>query len=203
MSRLTDSTNIAEIAKTGVTLLIFADLDFSSGHQYVHNGVGTITWGGHDWLGVGTLGQIDPISEGIKDISRSMKLSLSGVDSSLVGVSMNEIIVERKVTLYAGFVDQQAGTVIATPESIGGGYIDAPQVVIGKTCTISFVLENESQRETRIARYTSEDQKLIDPTDTYFDQMANISTTVSVWGMDPAKNWGEMVMRFAKDPSGL
>jgi hypothetical protein len=43
--------------------IVFVALDFPSGYLYVHNGVGTYTFGGNDYLGVGAFGSIDTIEE--------------------------------------------------------------------------------------------------------------------------------------------
>ena len=48
------STAVVNALKSDVVRPVtFAKLDFSSSTMYVHDSIGTFTWGGNDWLGVG------------------------------------------------------------------------------------------------------------------------------------------------------
>lgn len=185
MTRLASSTNVTESQKVGVTLLILADLDFASGHVYVHDGIGDVTTGGHTYSGVGTFGGISTVSEGTKDIARPLSLTLSGVENSLLTTAMTEVYQGRTATIYLGLLNDATGTFVDTPETIYEGRMARMQIQVGKTSTITLHIENRIRREPRIARYTSEDQQLLFSGDTFFDQIPNIAGAVGQWGATP------------------
>ena len=76
------STSVKNALKSQtVRIVMFAELDFSSGTLYVHDGLGTYTWGGEDWLGVGDFGSISSIEEGSEISAYSINLTLSALES--------------------------------------------------------------------------------------------------------------------------
>jgi hypothetical protein len=68
MSRGFPAAVATALAQQHVAIVSFAKLEFPSGTVYVHNSLGTYTWGGQDWLGVGDLGSISQVEEGL-DVS--------------------------------------------------------------------------------------------------------------------------------------
>ena len=68
MSRGFPADVATALAQQHVAIVSFAKLEFPSGTVYLHNSLGTYTWGGQDWLGVGDLGSISQVEEGL-DVS--------------------------------------------------------------------------------------------------------------------------------------
>ena len=79
-------TAVANALSAGhVSLITFCKLAFPSGTIYVHNSIGTYTWGGQDWLGVGDFGEISSIEEGLDVSPYKISLTLSGLDATISG----------------------------------------------------------------------------------------------------------------------
>jgi len=66
------------------------EVDYASGTLYLHSGAGTITWNGHDYMGAGALGKIEPIEEAAELQSAGVTLSLSGVDAANIAATLAE-----------------------------------------------------------------------------------------------------------------
>ena len=76
MSRGFPSNVLTALSSDHVALVTFAKLEFPSGTLYLHNSLGTYTWGGNDWLGTGDLGEISQLEEGAQISPYKISLSL-------------------------------------------------------------------------------------------------------------------------------
>lgn len=185
MSRFASALNTAAAEKRQVRMFLAVDLDFSSGHVRAHDGIGTYSWGGADYLGIGQLGSISLSEENTETVARPLSLTLSGVDSSLVTTTMTEIYQNRTAILYIGFIDLETNATIATPEIIWEGKMNQMSLSVqGPTCTIKLTCEYRLRREPRIARYTSADQTLVYSGDKFFDLVPQIPGYVGRWGQE-------------------
>lgn len=183
MSRIVSSANQTESAKLSLTMVTMVDLDYSSGHVYAHDGVGPLTWGGHTYDGVGQYGGINVVTESLDVIARSVKLTLSGVDASLITHVMAEVSQGRAATIYLAFVDQATGALVDTPETIWAGKMDTHDVEIDDgVAVITVNCESRLRREPRIARYTDQDEQLAYSGDVFFNLIYQIPGFRSQWG---------------------
>jgi hypothetical protein len=190
VTRIVSANNATEAAKYAVTAAILADLDFSSGIVRVHDGSGTLSFGGNAYLGVGTFAGVDVVDENVDFVARGIKLTLSGVDSAFVTSTMDEVYQNRNVILYLGFVNNATGALIDTPETLWEGRMNQMSIKLSKgSAIIELTCEHRLRREPRIARYTDSDQKLSYEGDSFFDLLHSIRGFVSKWG---AENIGYM-----------
>lgn len=183
MTRFATAGNETEAAKPKLQLTVFAALDFPTGMVRAHSGIGTVTWGGNDWLGVGQFGGIDAVTEDFSGIARPVRLSLSGVDTSLLDEVVDQTYQSRTVTIYVGFFSTETGALAGDPEVVWEGLMDTATITVdGSQGTISLNCEPRLRREPRIARYTNEDQQLLHSGDRFFDLVYAIKGFVSKWG---------------------
>ena len=183
MSRIVSTTNATEADKLSIVAVVMADLDFVSGIVRVHDGSGSLSFGGNTYSGVGQFGGIDVIDENIDIVARGIKLTLSGVDSVFVTPTMTEVYQNRDVTLYLGFVNQATGALLDTPETIWEGRMNQMSFRIDKgVASIELTCEHRLRREPRIARYSDEDQRVLFAGDRFFDLMFAIQGFVGKWG---------------------
>lgn len=183
MTRFASATNSTESAKQAVRLFIAVDLDFASGHVRAHDGIGQISWGGNTFDGIGQFGSIEAVSESTDVIARPLSLTLSGVDSSLVSITMTEVYQNRQATIYVGFVNETTGAVVDTPETAWEGRMNQMSISsAGGSANIRLTCEHRLRREPRIARYTNEDQQLLFSGDKFFDLVPSIKGFVARWG---------------------
>lgn len=215
MSRIVSGDNAAEADKPSVYMVVLAELDFSSGVVRVHDGVGELTFAGllrmedgdnlqtevpenisleaaaETFYGVGKFGGIDIVDESIEVIARSITLTLSGVDSSLVSTTMTENYQNRSVVIYLGFLNQTDGTFIDTPEVVWEGRMNQMSLNLAKgIADIKLTCEYRLRREPRIGRFTDEDQKIFFPNDQFFDLVYAIPGFISQWGNRDASYGG-------------
>ena len=186
MTRYVSATNQTAGEQPSVVMAVLVSLDFTSGELNVHDGVGTITdtlsSPNRAYLGVGQFGGIDgSVQDSLEVIARPIKLTLTGVDSSVINSAMTEDYQGRDVLISLGYI--QNGSLIAAPEVLWEGRMDYLEVEMGmESGTVRVNCESRLRREPRIARYTSEDQKLAYPTDKFFDLVPYIQGFKSQWG---------------------
>ena len=125
LTRGASATLIAEFAKQGWHPVVMAYVDWPSGAVYAHSGVGTITWDGHDWLGIGDYGRIEVPAETRSGAARRLTLTLLGTIADLLGQA-GEAVRNRDGEIYAGAVTTRSGNVlVADPVRVWRGTADA------------------------------------------------------------------------------
>ena len=166
-----------------VQLVTFAELQFSAATQYVHDGLGTYTWGGHNWIGLGTLGSISAIAEGTEISPYSLTLTLSALDSTMSSSALTENYFMRPVKIYLGLLDS-SDALIATPSQIWSGHMDVMTITAGSdNDSISLVAESDMSKFDRSAnlKYTHRQQQRVDANDLFFEFLQDIEGAKVVW----------------------
>src|SRR4051794_25522402 len=121
MTRDLSPENLDAATADVIAPLHFAELDFASGFVRVHTRLGTITWGGHDWLGVGQLGGVSAVEE-TTDLSRkTVSYTLSGIPGDMISVVLDEQYQGRPARLYLGLLDTITNQLAGTPELLDQG----------------------------------------------------------------------------------
>ena len=180
-----ESTTLAQSQASTNAPIYFVKLELDSGDVLVHSRLGSITFNGDVYLGVGHLGGIDGIEES-SDMSRStVRLTLSGIESSLVSLVLGQHYQGRTASIYAGFVSLTTNALIGTPALIFAGKVDvAPLSFSGETATISLSVENEwaDWDKPRIRRYNDADQQARFPGDNFFKFAEQAADKQFFWG---------------------
>lgn len=108
--------------------VLFAHLDWPDAPVRAHTGTGVITWGGHEWAGVGPLGSVDVPPEASGSVATAEAIvALTGVPADLDGLA-DDLIRGRAVDLYLGLLSDRPGTMpalIGTPIDLFAGTMDA------------------------------------------------------------------------------
>lgn len=183
MTRIVNASNATELAKLSVIGCVMVDMDFSSGHLYLNDGIMEVPYAGHTYLPLGQFGGIDAVQESLDTVARPIVLTLSGVDASLVATAENEAYQGRSVIVYLGLLNQSTGALVANPETVWEGRMDYMEIAIDKNLgTIKLNCEHRLRREPRIARYTNVDQQQLYPGDKFFDYVPSIAGFKSQWG---------------------
>jgi len=178
MSRGLSTDNLAQVNAESVgVVLLFAELDFVSGFVRCHSGLGTISWGGNDWLGVGTFGSVSSVEESAELQKRTITYTLTGIPNSLISIVLGESYQGRPAKLYVGFLDPTTGQLVDDPELIDQGLMDISDIDEGKECSVTITAESRIAAWDRpvIRRFTDADQKARFPGDRgleFIDQAA-------------------------------
>lgn len=132
------TSNIAALNASIVRPILFVRLDFDSGAQRYHTEIGPRTavhpiHGSESYTGLGDFGGITAsIVESIDNAPNPIKLGLSGVNATRVTTMLdNDDYHRREVDLMFGF-DDENGDLIDDPVDCWDGYMDKPEIVIGK-----------------------------------------------------------------------
>jgi len=156
------SEQAAQEAQKAVTRpILIAHFDFPNEPVRAWSGIGTLTWDGHDWIGVGTLGEVAAIEETLEVRATGGEFRLSGVPSDLLLEVSQTPLQNRPVKLWLSFMQEDWLGLAADPVLIFQGRMDTLEITDGgSTATIVLRAENrlrDLERE-RIRRYTTEDQ---------------------------------------------
>ncbi len=184
MPRIIDPTLTAAFAAGHLRAFVMADLTFRSKTEHCWTGIGTITFNGNNYLGVGALGRIGTVTESTEIQADGTTIGLAGVNPELYQECMNDIQQGLPAKLYAGVLSD-TGQIVAQPYCFFSGYVDKSTISIQpQSLTIVLHLENlmsELQRAP-MDRYTSADQELLYPTDSAFQWVETLNDQALRWG---------------------
>jgi hypothetical protein len=187
VSRGFPSDVLTALSSEHVALVTFAKLEFPSGTLYLHNSIGTYTWGGNDWLGTGDLGEISQLEEGAQISPYKITLSLSGLDATISGAALTEDYYLQPVTVYLGVLNAN-DVLIADPTIVWEGAMDQMELSIGAADGDMIVLTAESELarfdKASNLKYTDAQLQSDSAGSLGFEFMADIEGAKIRWG-DP------------------
>jgi hypothetical protein len=163
---------------------ILVNLAFVTSTQFVWSGIGDLVFNGNTYKGVGSLGKLGTINEGLDVNAYGTSVTLSGIDNTLFNDSLTDIQQGLPATVYIALFTN-TGTMIGTPYMMFDGLIDEPSISLGAdTSSITLNLENsmlDGKRASNI-RYTDADQRIAFPTDSGFQFVTSLQDAAFVWG---------------------
>jgi len=154
---------------------------------YVWTGIGTISWAGHDWLGVGNLGTISQIGETSELAAEGIQLSLSAIPADQVSLALSSLRQGRAVKVWLAMLDN-TGAIIADPYQSFGGRVDAVEMDEGgDTATLTISAENRliDLQRAREIRYTHDSQQALFAGDMGFEYVSELQEKNIMWGRSP------------------
>src|SRR5438105_3790085 len=86
-----DAALLAELRSGKFSPALFVEADFASGPIYLWTGVGSITWNGHTWTGVGKFGQVSGALETRSVRADNVTISLDAIPGDLLPLALDEI----------------------------------------------------------------------------------------------------------------
>jgi len=183
MSRNLESTFAASLGNGQISPVFLAQITFRSQTCFVWSGVGSLVWNGNTFLGVGSLGKVGQITEGVEVKADGTTLTLSGIDPTYQGECLTDILTGAPAKIWFGNLFH--GQFVGTPYLLFRGTVDQPTFSVGgETISITLALENKMvdlQRPT-MRRYTSADQHLQFPDDTAFGWVEQLSDQALIFG---------------------
>lgn len=185
MARNLTAAQLAEITAQNLRPALFVSLAFTSGTVYLWSGVGSISWNGQTWLGVGDLGQVSPIGETSDVTAVSVKLSLSGIPADMVTHALGEVRQGAPVFIYQAFLTT-AGGIVSSPNTAWSGRMDTCEISeSGETAIISITAESRMLDLRRICprRYENQDQTIDFIGDLGFSYVASLQEASVFWGV--------------------
>jgi len=209
MSRTLDARMLQAIAEGTVypfytVDLMFDDVTGVSEPLYLWTGSGTVTIEGNDYIGTGQFLELSNFEESTDISAKNATLTLSGIPSDLLSLSMQVPYQGRKCNIAFGvfttgkilkedgayLLKEDGGKFIleATNKSrstVFNGYMDQMTISeAGDTSQIALTVESRlvDLERARVRRYTSEDQKSRFTGDLAFDFVPGLQDKEFFWG---------------------
>jgi hypothetical protein len=176
----------AEVEKPVTRVVYFAEFHFESGTQYLSSLVGTYTWGGHDWIGLGAAGGISAVEEADSVDAKSLEFTLNIAVQSYLALAIGAVEEYRGriAKLYMCPLDENF-TLVGTPVVCWTGIMDTMSAGVDKDGSGQIVLKCETAayglKRQPALRMTPEQQKQRHPNDTGFDYLSDIINKPQTW----------------------
>lgn len=162
---------------------VLVRLDFAGGVVAVHSGVGPIDYDGDTYLGVGNLGSLSPVREGIEPRPYQVTAQLSGIPSEYIAIALGENYQGRDAKIYDVLLDSDH-QIIGTPTLAFNGRMDTMDVLLGAEAVITVTMQSRlaDWDRARVRRYNHEDQIAEYPNDKGFEFVAQMVEKELLWG---------------------
>jgi len=163
--------------------IVFAKLAFPSGTVAVHNGVGTYSFGGDDYIGVGSFGSIDVIEDTLELKSNPVNLVLSSIPPEIIdGIKVDDVF-GRDADIFLGALNEH-GELQGTPDNWYSGHMETVELTLGEIDGIKIRLQSRASRLQlrNNKRYTLEDHQVDFPGDLFFEFLPFVMEAEVVWG---------------------
>ncbi len=198
---MTDRTLDADLEAGAISpefnYIVFVKLAFPSGTVFIHNGVGTHSFGGDDYLGIGAFGGINVLEDTLTLTSKPVKLTLSSITPAIIDAVRIDDIFGRDADVYLGSLDAD-GQLEGTPTNWFSGHMETVNISLGSNDGIEITLQSRASR-LRLRnnkRYTLEDHQADHPGDLFFEFLSALQDAEVTWA-------GERVRTGFQNTDGL
>jgi len=187
MARDMSSGLVAACDAPTLAPIYLAEVWTAGGAVRMWTGIGTLIFGGNEYLGGGNLVGVSAVEERAGDelSATGITYSLKGVDPDMLAVALGEIRQGLSAKLWFAVLNQDDGTFEGEPLLVFSGLTDIPTIDDGgDTITISLSAENKliDLERPRVRRFTPADQKSAHPGDKGFDFVAGLQDLEITWG---------------------
>lgn len=199
--RVLDANLLAGATGPVFFYIVLAKLAFPSGTVFVHNGVGTKSFGGDDYLGVGAFGSISVLEDTTALNSKPITLTLSSIVPEIIDAIKTDDVFGRDADIYIGVTDENQ-ELLGTPDNWFSGHMETVEVLIGESDGIAIRLQSRASRlELRNnKRYTIEDHQADHPGDLFFEFLSHLMDAEVLWGGEKVRTGFVNVQGFTGDP---
>lgn len=171
-----------------INLALAVYLNWPTGVLRLWSGIGSKSWSGNTYTGVGSLGSIDKFVDGLEKTDTGISLVLNYLDDTLRNQVLANDPIGADASVYLWLMLPSSGAILDGYE-LFPGYID--EVVIedeGATGKIIVRLASELARLTRSTSYTLSDahQQLLFPGDVGLEFAARMDEPI-LWGRAPVQ----------------
>ncbi len=167
-----------EAARACIYPAIFLDLVLDAGEVNVWTGVGQIEIESVEYLPLAGFDGAFSIQEGIRIEDLAADLRLAGQQAEFLSIALNEPVQGRTADVWLGMMDT-ANRLIARDLIFAGIIRNMPirQSVESQDITIEVESSLVFRNNGAVLRCSSADQKLSDPTDTFFDFLPGLEAS--------------------------
>jgi hypothetical protein len=180
----------AELEKPKVETAWFLEMQYLSGTVRVCNYGQTYNWGGFDWIGLGSFGNISPIDESAGVMSSAMLFTLNIAQTETLALAVGgvEQYRGRPAKLYFCPLNEN-GMLIDTPQICWRGNMDTVSVgidgdagqIVLKCETSAFTLKRRTALRLNDAQQNQRMQQQGLPPDTGFQFLNSLISQPQLW----------------------
>ena len=198
MSRtLTGAMTTALTALEGYADVWLLELNYSGGTLRYCDKPHDIVHGGNTWVGIGGVMTFTPPPETTDLSAQAMRLTVSGVDVSVIAAVLDNHVRGRTATVHWGQIDLSTGAIVADPLEVFTGLLndewrishdqddDGPATATVQTTVVSRLARSLTPRQCR-TNVTSHDAMLdrasLSVGDVLFEFVPTLENKVIVWG---------------------
>ena len=190
MTRSLSAANLTHIDSGHTHPVLMGKFLFDGGSVFAHTGLGTIVFESNNYLGIGNLAGVAGLEETEGIVPAPVKVSLNGLDSSLVLEALDSANFGSKVTLYIGYRNDD-GTLIADPWAFYKGRVENAALIRGQDNSITITIQHDLAILNRTigTKYTYEEQQRKFSGDLAFEKIAQMELvgTDLLWGALPSR----------------
>ena len=166
------------------TMFFAVKAEFDTDDIRVWSGNDDLTVDSETYTGAGTLLAISGVEEDLELKSSGLTISLSGMDSTVLGYALTENYQNRPITLFLGFLmggsNESAGELTLFKGRMTSLTVnDTPE---GATVTIDCENRLVDLNRPSNLRYTLESQQFLHNGDTGFNRVQQLADKQIVWG---------------------
>lgn len=179
MSRTVPAAILTALSQPQVEPFYAVEAQFTGGTVRLWTGYGDRQIEGNTYTGAGSLLSISGLDE-VADLSaKSITVTLSGIDETVLALALAEPYQRRKLRVLFGVVGNSASVELFSGQMNTMTIEDS-----GETSTVSILVDSKLVELERASnrRYTSESQKSRHAGDTFFDYVAKLQDKQLVWG---------------------
>ena len=161
--RTLDSDLETSATSTAFHYAVFVSLAFPSGTVRVHNSVGTLSFGGNDYLGVGAFGSVDAMMDSDELVDQPVKLVLSSITPEIITAMQTDDIYGRSADIYLGALNEH-GELQGTPTNWITGYMEGASLTVGNENAVMISVQTAAAklRRRNNKRFTLEHHQKMD-----------------------------------------
>jgi len=187
-------TIAAKLAGRTIGAALLCHMDFRVTPRRWWNGWGTLDAGGHEWLGTGTMIQVDGLEQPIGTMAPKTTFKLSGIDPDLVTLARlsSDRVKDRRATVYIQFFDinpndgaVQPWSKLDAPYAVWSGLMDqisySAQGPTERSITVTAESLWTNRRRPAYGLYTDRDQNARFPGDRGLEQVASLVSKTIRW----------------------
>lgn len=174
-------TNAIDDAK--VALVYLVKIEFDSGDLCYHTGTGSLSYNGDTYIGAGTLGSVDPVSEEQGVTVSSVNLGLSGVTDAIISLLLSEPVLNRPASIYLAMLDSELQFDSAAVFLLFSGRVDTITGEQGANASFNVSVRNRLADWDRVRKvvYSDAEQQALYPGDKGFEFVPQMGQKKLIW----------------------
>jgi hypothetical protein len=180
---MTTAAQNAELAKPVTRVVYFCEFQFSSGTARLCNSNMDLGWGGYQWSGIGTLGEISQIEESDGLESRPLNFTINAAQPSWLALAVGPVeeYRGRDARVYMCPLDENF-IMVGNPEQCWSGLMDMLSVDFDSAkITLKCETSSYGLKRRPTFRLNAAQHKVKNPTDTGLDYLNDLISNPAVW----------------------